>query len=61
MEENVINTRYNELSTEELIVSLCRKYCKETKKARKEEELIVKELAHRGIVDSETMIQLLDV
>lgn len=54
-------SKVEQLSTEELIISLCRNYCKETKKARKEEQLIIKELVHRDIVDSETMIQLLNV
>lgn len=50
-----------EMSTEELIVTLCFLYCKETKKADRESKQICNELEKRGICNSNSLYQKLNV
>lgn len=49
---------YSEFSNEELIVAYALNFCKETKKARKQEQTILEELANRGIIDKDKIDEL---
>lgn len=49
---------YSDFSDEELIVVYAMTFCKETKKARKQEQAILQELANRGIIDKDKMDEL---
>ena len=49
---------YGDFSNEELIVTYALNFCKETKKTRKQEQAILKELANRGIIDKDKMDEL---
>ena len=49
-----------ESNTENLILTLCRLYNRETKKARISEQRIIKELAKRNIVNEDVMNDLFD-
>lgn len=49
---------YSEFSNEELILEYALRFDKETKKAYKQEQLILKELANRGIIDKDKIDEL---
>lgn len=51
-------TRYGNCSNEELIVMYAQHFYDETKKAQKQEQSILKELAIRGIIDKRKMDEL---
>lgn len=45
-------------SVEELIIAYALNFCNETKKARKQEQEVLKELANRGVIDLDKMKEL---
>ena len=49
---------YSEFSNEELILEYALRFDEETKKARKQEQTILKELANRGIIDKDRIDEL---
>lgn len=49
---------YSEFSNEELIVAYALNFCKETKKVYQQEQLILKELANRDIIDKSKIDEL---
>lgn len=51
-------SKWDGFSNEELIIDYALTFCRETKKARKQEQAILKELANRGIVDKDKMDEL---
>lgn len=51
-------TRYSNCSNEELIVMYAQHFYDETKKAQKQEQSILKELAIRGVIDKRKMDEL---
>lgn len=51
-------SKWDSFSNEELIVAYAQNFYDETKKAHKQEQAILKELASRGIIDKNKMDEL---
>ena len=49
---------YSGFSNEELIIAYALNFCNETKKARKQEQAILEELANRGLINKDKIDEL---
>lgn len=51
-------SKWDGFSNEELIIDYALTFCRETKKGRKQEQVILKELVNRGIIDKDKINEL---
>lgn len=49
-----------QMSNEDIIITLCQNYGRDTKQARKDESILISVLANRGIVNDKFMIEKME-